>query len=195
MTSHKTSKVYKIVNTIDEMVYIGSTIQTLAERMGKHRERARKVEQYNCKFHRHMHTIGIEHFKILLIKSMPFTSKEDLELEEFNEISKAAHDKLLNENIVYKKRSPDHIKKVSDSQTGSKSVNWKYGSVFKRIAKDKDGYVIDSWCFSYRLEGEKQKRAQFSIKKYGEDVARQMAMDKRKDIYPDATDINLINII
>jgi hypothetical protein len=96
--------------------------------------------------------------------------------------------KLSYENVVYKKRSEDHIKKVSDSQTGSKSVNWKYGSVFKRTGKTSDGYSLDSYCFAYRPEGEKLKRIQFSIKKYGEDVARQMAMDKRKEIYPDATD-------
>jgi hypothetical protein len=190
MTTHKTAKIYKIVNTMDDLIYIGSTTQTLAHRMGQHRGRARKVEQYNCKFHIHMNTVGIEHFKILLIKTLPFTTKDEIELEEFNEISKVEREKLLNENVVYKKRSPDHIKKVSDSQTGSKSVNWKYGSVFKRTGKTSDGYSLDSYCFAYRPEGEKLKRIQFSIKKYGEDVARQMAMDKRKEIYPDATDIN-----
>ena len=186
MTTHKTAKIYKIVNTVDDMIYIGSTIKTLAQRMGNHRERARKVEQYDCKFHRHMNTIGIEYFKILLIKTIDYNSKDEIELEEFNEILKVASDKLLNENIVYKKRSSDHIKKVADSQRGSKSVLWKYGSVFKRNGKSAEGYAIDSWCFVYRLDGEKQKTKQFSIKKYGDDVARQMAIDKLKEIFPEA---------
>ena len=189
ITPQNTAKIYKIVNTIDDMIYIGSTTQRLTKRMQNHRGRASKVEQYNCKFHRHMNTIGLEHFKIILLKIITYSSKDEIEVEEFNEISKVAQEKLLNENVVYKRRSPEHIKKVADAQRGPKSINWKYGSVFKRIADSKDGYAIDSWCFSYRLEDQKQKRCQFSIKKYGDETAHQMAKNKRLEIFPEAPEI------
>jgi len=186
MTETRKAKIYKIINTIDDMVYIGSTIIALSHRMGAHRGRARKVEQFNCKLHRHMSTIGIEHFKIILIKDFDFVSKEDTEKMEFEEIAKMPKEKLLNENTVYKKRSKEHIRKLSDSQRGDKSVNWKYGSVFLRTGKSSDGFAIDCWCYAHKDDTNKQKRYQFSIKKYGNDKAQQMAKDKRREIFPEA---------
>ena len=37
MEKYKSGKFYKIVNTIDDKVYIGSTIRSLSQRMGGHR--------------------------------------------------------------------------------------------------------------------------------------------------------------
>ena len=50
MNKYEHSKIYKIVNDVDDMVYVGSTIKPLDERWRKH------VVDYNrrnskCKFH------------------------------------------------------------------------------------------------------------------------------------------------
>ena len=89
-------------------------------------------------------------------------------------MSTASPAKLLNENIVYKQHSDDHNKKVGDAQRGDKSHCFNFGSVFKRTGKSNERYIIDSWCFSYMLDG-KCKRTQYSIKKYGDAQAQQMA--------------------
>jgi hypothetical protein len=96
-----------------------------------------------------MRRLGVEHFKIILIKLYPCASNEELEAEEFNGILKYDKSILLNENLVFKKRSENHVKKVADANRGDKSVMWKYGSVFKRTGKSRDGYCVDSWCFVY----------------------------------------------
>ncbi len=136
-----------------------------------------------------MRLLGVEHFKIILIKLYPCASNEELEAEEFNEISKYDKSILLNENLVFKKRSENHVQKVADANRGDKSINWNYGSVFKRTGKNRDGHCIDSWCFTYReyKDGKnKIRRIQFSIKKYGDDEAKRLATETRYKIYPEA---------
>ena len=182
MNKYEKGKIYKIVNTIDDMIYIGSTVTNLSDRMGNHRSKA-KMAHKNSKLYTHIKNLGVEHFKILLIKSFNCNNKDELEAEEYNEINIADKSKLLNENIVYKHHTIEHNKKVGDAQRGNKSHMFKFGSVFKRIAVSTDGYCIDSWCFSYILDG-KCKRTQYSIKKYGDAQAQQMVLNKQKEIYP-----------
>ena len=74
------SRVYKIVNDINEHVYIGSTTQILCRRMTEHRKLALK----GCerKLYKHMRDIGIEHFKILLVREYKDISKDRLKCKE-----------------------------------------------------------------------------------------------------------------
>ena len=54
--------VYRIVNDVDDKVYIGSTTTELWHRMSQHRADARKGEK--SPLYEHMRKIGVEHFKI-----------------------------------------------------------------------------------------------------------------------------------
>ena len=74
------STVYKIINDIDEKVYIGSTTSKISRRMTEHRRRARRGE--TTKFYQHMRNIGIECFKIVCIKEYTDISKEILHKKE-----------------------------------------------------------------------------------------------------------------
>ena len=42
MPDYSKGKIYKILNTIDDEIYIGSTCETLGQRMSKHRHRLKK---------------------------------------------------------------------------------------------------------------------------------------------------------
>ena len=74
------SRVYKIVNDIDDLVYIGSTKQILCRRMTEHRKSALK----GCerKLYIHMREIGAEHFKIMCVREYKDISKERLKYKE-----------------------------------------------------------------------------------------------------------------
>ncbi len=74
------STVYKIVNDIDELVYIGSTIQLLCQRMTEHRKKVRYG--VDRKLYNHMRSIGAEHFKILCVREYKDISKERLKYKE-----------------------------------------------------------------------------------------------------------------
>jgi hypothetical protein len=184
METYRNGKIYKIVNTIDDMVYIGSTVTRLCDRMGQHRRNSKKQNK-NSKLYTHIKNIGIEHFKILLIKSHACNSKDELESEEFKEMNNIDKEFLLNENVIYKQHSENHNKKIGDSQRGEKSHKWKYGSVFKRSGII-NGYPINAWCFSYQEESGKAKRFQYSIKRFGDEEAYNLAIQKQKEIFPNS---------
>ena len=181
MNKYNSGKIYKVVNTIDDNIYIGSTITRLCDRIGSHRKNAKNEEKQSI-FYTHMRKVGIEHFKIILIKLFPCESKDELEAEEFNEMSKYDKSILLNDNTVFKKRSPNHVAKVI--KKGEESANWKYGSIFERKFKSTDGYDMHCFCYSWYESDGKIKRSQFSIKKYGYEKAREMAEEKQKEVFP-----------
>ena len=74
------SRVYKIVNDIDELVYIGSTQQILCRRMTEHRKLA--LQGCERKLYNHMRDIGSEHFKIMCVREYKDISKERLRYKE-----------------------------------------------------------------------------------------------------------------
>jgi len=74
------SRVYKIVNDVDDLIYIGSTKQILCRRMTEHRRLALKGR--DLKLYNHMREIGAEHFKILCVREYKDISKERLRYKE-----------------------------------------------------------------------------------------------------------------
>ena len=75
MVNYSEAKMYKILKSVDEEIYVGCTTQTLAQRMGKHRRTARNR---NTKFYRHMNYIGTNNFYIELICKYPCENVEEL---------------------------------------------------------------------------------------------------------------------
>jgi group I intron endonuclease len=74
------SRIYKVVNDVNDDVYVGSTTQKLCQRMATHRSNAKKYP--NRKIYKMINTIGIEHFKIILIEKYPCKSREELNTRE-----------------------------------------------------------------------------------------------------------------
>ena len=82
MPDYKNGKIYKILNTIDDSIYIGSTTELLCQRMGKHK--------YDCKCERNskrplyqkMIQFGLDNFYIELVEMYPCNSKEELLAKE-----------------------------------------------------------------------------------------------------------------
>ena len=80
INKYQNGKIYKILNTEDDKVYVGSTCQKLlSKRMGKHREDA-LTRTYPL--YKHMNEIGIDKFYIELIMSYPCSSKDELIAKE-----------------------------------------------------------------------------------------------------------------
>ena len=81
------SRVYKIINDVDELVYIGSTKCELSKRMAQHRRDMRKANR-TSKLYGHMRANGVEHYKILLIKEYTDISKDRLRNREDKSIKR-----------------------------------------------------------------------------------------------------------
>lgn len=79
MNKYQTGKIYKLVNTVDDDIYIGSTHHPLTVRLSLHKSH-RKIK--NSKVYQHLNEIGIENVRIELIEDYPCTSKKELEDRE-----------------------------------------------------------------------------------------------------------------
>ena len=72
------AKIYKILNDIDDYVYIGATCQSLSMRMAGHRRSCNATKKKHYKLYQKMTGIGKEHFYIELIKETPCENAEQL---------------------------------------------------------------------------------------------------------------------
>ena len=80
INKYQKGKVYKLLNSVNDEVYVGSTCQKLlSKRMGKHREDALL---HNSPVYKLMKEIGIDKFYIELIENYPCNSKDELTAKE-----------------------------------------------------------------------------------------------------------------
>lgn len=77
MADYSKGKIYKIVNDINNDIYIGSTVQQLSNRMGTHRSFS-KIDKYKSPIYTNMRGLGAQAFKIILLENYPCASKEEL---------------------------------------------------------------------------------------------------------------------
>jgi len=75
MVNYGKGKIYKLVNDVDNKIYIGSTTNPLCKRKGEHKKSS-KFEK--MKVYQHLNVIGWENVHIVLIENYPCTSKEEL---------------------------------------------------------------------------------------------------------------------
>ena len=110
MPDYSNSKIYKIVNTVDEEVYIGSTTQFyLSQRMTTHRDRANNLHPE--RLYKHMSKIGVEHFYIDLLEEYPCQTKDQLLKKNENAYLNLVHStkKYLYEQTRNTEMTPENI--------------------------------------------------------------------------------------
>ena len=98
MCKYENGKIYKILNSVDDEIYIGSTVEKLCQRMAKHKAKIEHKPQY--KLYQHMALHGKEKFYIELVELFPCQSKEELRAREGEWIRQIAtlNDKVAGRN-------------------------------------------------------------------------------------------------
>ena len=76
MTRYANGKVYKIVNSVNDEFYVGSTCMPLSKRLSGHRTMARRGA--TSLIYRTFNELGLESFRIILIEAFPCETKEAL---------------------------------------------------------------------------------------------------------------------
>jgi hypothetical protein len=110
---YQNAKIYKIVNSIDKLIYVGSTIQPLNIRFTGHKSRSKQYPER--KLYKHFAKLGVEHFKIVLIKLFPCADKLELEIEE------ERYKQLLNAQLnTYRAHQTAEQKKEQTNETNKK---------------------------------------------------------------------------
>ena len=86
LNRYNNSKVYKLINTVDDTFYIGSTCTSLSKRLNKHKTVAKRDVCKSTRLYSHLNKIGVENVKIILINEFYLDNKEQLLREENNYI-------------------------------------------------------------------------------------------------------------
>jgi hypothetical protein len=80
MANFQDSKVYKLVNSVDDEIYIGSTCQTLTKKKYFHKKNS--TRHPNRRVYEHLNRIGWENVRIILIESVQAFNKDQLRARE-----------------------------------------------------------------------------------------------------------------
>jgi hypothetical protein len=140
---YENGKIYQITDTNFTECYIGSTIQSLAMRMGEHRKHYRKykTEKYHyVSSFALFDKFGLENCKILLLESFPCNSKEELMAREGYHVRTM---KCVNKRVPGRTRAerkledPDRYREMikrNNANRGEKGKSWRQ----KHYAKNKD---------------------------------------------------------
>ena len=71
------AKIYKIVNNVDDKIYIGSTIQPLHKRMADHKKLYKSKSKYQCSSSILFECNGIDNCQICLIEEIEIHNTEE----------------------------------------------------------------------------------------------------------------------
>jgi group I intron endonuclease len=82
MPNYQEGKIYKIYNTINDDIYVGSTTLKLCERMRDHRKCVNDEAKQHFFIYKAFRELGVENFFIELIEKCPCNDKDELRKKE-----------------------------------------------------------------------------------------------------------------
>ena len=80
MVNYATSKIYKLVNNVDDKIYVGSTCNELRKRKRDHKSKS--VCCPDRQVYKHLNAVGWVNVEIILIESYVCTNKDELHKRE-----------------------------------------------------------------------------------------------------------------
>jgi len=80
MVNYQNGKIYKLVNNVDDEIYVGSTCNPLRVRKGGHKRDSKTRPNY--KVYKHLNEVGWENVEIILIENYACESKDELHRRE-----------------------------------------------------------------------------------------------------------------
>jgi group I intron endonuclease len=137
-------KIYKILNKINGLVYIGCTISSLEKRFQEHLCRCFKTD-YKSKLYNSIKKYGVENFTIDLVDECDLNVIYETEkkyIKEFNSYHNGLNSTYGGEGCLGYTHSPEIRKKISE---GTKNGNSHKGKTYEELYGD-------------RAEEEKMKR-------------------------------------
>jgi hypothetical protein len=150
--------------------------------MGHHRENCLKCPTVG-KLYPAMTSLGFNKFKIILLEIIPFNDKEELKSKEIEWILK-----LDTINNGYNTMLKDgHLPKESKEKCAKSLINFyknknpeKNVGISKRCDIDKrNGRINNRWICYWSPELGVLKSKSFNVEKYGENEAKQLAINYR----------------
>jgi group I intron endonuclease len=177
---YKNGQIYKVVNDVNDMLYIGSTCTTLSRRFSSHKQMSKTA---TSRHYAAMRELGVDRFRIILIEKFPCTCKAELVAREYEVMKTFSQDKLYNSVIdgTPDQDARDKMKANSalKGKVGADHPNFKRGSIcFYKTTKQ------ECFQFGWQQEG-KQTAKTFTIgQKHTREMAYLACVEMREKIYP-----------
>ena len=105
---YQNGKIYKILNHVDDEVYVGSTCQSLSKRISYHRHGINNERYKNRSLYKLMKEYGVDNFYIELVEDFPCERLEQLRSREGYYIRQIG---TLNKLIAGRKRNDEDVVK------------------------------------------------------------------------------------
>ena len=141
---YQESKIYKIYNTINDDIYVGSTTQKLCERMRDHRYCINNQKKKDRPLYQAFREHGIEHFFIELIEKCPCNDKDELRKKEGDRIRQLKP--YLNMNIAGRTCKEYHNDNREHIKEHKKQYHEHNKEYFKEYSKAHNGEKITCEC-------------------------------------------------
>ncbi len=172
---YQNTKIYTLVNSVNQIIYVGFTTQSLKDRKSGH---VSSSVAGTSDIYFAMRTIGADKFSIALHHAFPCNSKKEAEVEEYKTLQELidAGTAVYNLKTTGNKQAASTIAKM----TGENNPNFNCGFITYRVGPRR---IRQEWQFRYRVNNAGVTKG-FSIRKYGFWEAKEMAEAERKRIYP-----------
>ena len=167
---YNNSKIYKLVDMVNEYYYIGSTCLPLSKRLYQHKNRAKQYPER--KVYKYFNDISWENVQIVLHQELYLDNKEQLLRAENDVIMSCLHDPLcLNSNrslvdeVSKKNEHTDYMKQWRKERTEDKKEadkdslrRWRQGRM--EYVKAQKSVPLTCPCGSTVTKGNKLKHEQ-----------------------------------
>lgn len=178
---YKNGKIYKLVNDVNDMIYIGSTTTTMSRRFSGHKNQSKTA---SSNIYTAMRELGCDHFKIVLIELFPCTCKAELEAREYAVINGLARETVYNSLFDGK---PDAVTKQKVKENNA--MRGKFGQdchVFKRgsISEYKTKAGQFGVQFGWQENGKQRAKTWTFPGKRTREMAFLEALSYREQIFP-----------
>ena len=161
MLDYKNGKIYKLVNNIDDKIYVGSTCTTLVKRKHEHKKKSKRCP--DRRIYKHILAVSWDNASIILIENFPCESKDELvrrerywydqlkpdlnhdkpcilveELEGYNKQYYEEHKEHINEmNKKYYEKHKEHLtKQQKEYNKNNKEIGRKSSEKYREKNKE-----------------------------------------------------------
>jgi predicted GIY-YIG superfamily endonuclease len=198
---YQNGKIYQVVNSINDKIYIGSCSTDLRIRFNRHKNEAKQnYLNSNRRFYDEFKD-NLEKFKIILIENYPCETKNELEKREYEVIQEKmrelGRERLYNASLTQSGEGHSHFGKrgAKCSEERKKNISKSLiGKMRGRTGKEKaKGSIIEAddrkrYCFQWRVyENDILQRNTkiFNYNVYGsKENALKACKEFQKTIYP-----------
>ena len=135
INKYQNGRIYKIWNTINDEIYVGSTCNSLSRRMVHHRSAAKLGKSY--KVYLTMNELGIDYFQIELIEYFPCQSKEELNAREGHWIRQIGTLNSIIAGRSIKDYKKDNAEKLKEQNKEYQKNNQDVIQAYREKIKDK----------------------------------------------------------